>query len=226
MSRLATKNPNRAFMVPVHKRMEYGENEEIQRLKDNYDAHSEAVFDYLAALHGERSDNAEATRQEAAAEEAEHRRLMALNEAENQRVLELRKQSEAAELHRRVQRLMERKERNEQRAANTRAAALRLLQDTEEFVKNFIPPEDFEKVLSESYDNPVNYDFAITLDGKVLRGSSSQPSAEEAHVASLPREPASPFSEARRMNKSLPRVEPWTCDPPKEVPGEPSQAQA
>jgi len=195
--------------------MEFGENEEIQRIKDNYEPQFNAVMSYLAELHGSGSDNAEAIAAEAAEEEAEHRRLMALNEEENQRVAEFRRRSEAAELDRRVAHLQQRKQRVEERAQHFREAALRLLQDTEEFTASLIPPEQFEAALAEAYDNPVCYDFAITLDGKVFQGTRTDPSAEPGHVTALPREPPTPYAEAVSEGRQLPPLPHWTPDPPK-----------
>ncbi|KAB7505796.1 putative 28S ribosomal protein S26, mitochondrial [Armadillidium nasatum] len=108
-------------------------------------------------------------------DEEEHRLLMEYNDQENERVAQLRRERQEKEKEELIKSILEHKAQEEQKEMKELEESYKILRETQELVKLFIEREDLEKAINHAIDNPVDYNFAIDLDGRKYEGRFTQP---------------------------------------------------
>ncbi|XP_056327287.1 28S ribosomal protein S26, mitochondrial [Danio aesculapii] len=104
----------------------------------------------------------------------EHKSLMAWNDAENHRLQVIReqrvqKEAEAAEEKRKEAAML-----HQQELENYIKEKERQILQLQEEAKNFITLENLDQRIEEALDNPINYNFAIDKEGRVVKRTAFQ----------------------------------------------------
>lgn len=165
--------PSKKFKIPPRKITPPEEVHELRRLNNNYNTQMRALRHHLTQEKKRTADTSELAMQQVAQEEEEHQRLMEYNRQENLRVAALREERVRKEYEAELARVEASKVKQAQKAAAAEEEALRIINETQEFVKTFIKREDLEKAIEEAMANPKDYNFAIDQDGHVLRGHNT-----------------------------------------------------
>nr|SVE73880.1 EOG090X0FQ9 [Daphnia atkinsoni] len=147
------------------------ENAEIKRLYDNYKNSMKSLRQYFFEQSLKQAESGEVAQMKHRLEAQEHERLMEENRLENEKVSMLRE------------------ERLKIQAEKTQQYVLASLMKKEGDVKlhdvqmeaflakqmstPFIQAENIEKAIEDALANPVNFNFAIDLDGYVYRGKDT-----------------------------------------------------
>ncbi|NP_001002418.1 small ribosomal subunit protein mS26 [Danio rerio] len=104
----------------------------------------------------------------------EHKSLMAWNDAENHRLQVIReqrvqKEAEAAEEKRKEAAML-----HQQELENYIKEKERQILQLQEEAKNFITLDNLDQRIEEALDNPINYNFAIDKQGRVVKRTAFQ----------------------------------------------------
>ncbi|XP_018521747.1 28S ribosomal protein S26, mitochondrial [Lates calcarifer] len=108
--------------------------------------------------------------EERARQEAEeHRALMAWNDQENLRLLKIRmmriqREEEEAE-RKKIEAVLKREQEHQEFIKEKEKEILQLQEDA----KHFITMENLDQRIEEALDNPMNYNFAIDKEGRVVK---------------------------------------------------------
>ncbi|KAF2362154.1 28S ribosomal protein S26 [Trinorchestia longiramus] len=172
--RLHPPNLNKRMMVPFVNPLEEGEQDEIDRLTQQYEANYSSQRIFLKKLYHMATDKAAMELQEAEEEEQEHREMMEYLNKENKRLAALREERERRELDEKLEYVMLSKLRHQEKAEIKHKEALKALEAAQELVKSFIPPERFASLIEHAYENPVDYNYAIDRDGFMYPGHNTK----------------------------------------------------
>ncbi|KAK8748588.1 hypothetical protein OTU49_015873 [Cherax quadricarinatus] len=165
---------SKMFRIPERKPLPLEEEVELRCLYNNYYMAMRAIRRHLCEERLRVSDTSELAIK-AEEEQAEHDQLMEHNSQENLRVAALREARIKKEFEADLARVTASKEKLAKDAEKAEEEALRIINETQEFVKTFIKREDFEKAIETALANPVDYNFAIDQQGNIFRGRSTRP---------------------------------------------------
>nr|SVE74503.1 EOG090X0FQ9 [Daphnia barbata] len=147
------------------------EKAEIKRLYDNYKSSMKSIRQYFFEQSLKQAESGEVAQMKHRLEEEEHSRLMEENHLENEKTAILREERlkmQAEKTQKYVLASLIKKEKE---------AGLHDIQIEAFLAKQmaipFIKPENIENAIEEALANPVNFNFAIDLDGYVYRGKET-----------------------------------------------------
>nr|SVE75449.1 EOG090X0FQ9 [Daphnia dolichocephala] len=147
------------------------EKAEIKRLYDNYKNSMKSIRQYFFEQSLKQAESGEVAQMKHRLEEEEHNRLMEENRLENEKTAILREERlkmQAEKTQKDVLASLIKKEK-EARLHDIQIEAILAKQMSTPFIK----PENIEKAIEEALANPMNFNFAIDLDGYVYRGKDT-----------------------------------------------------
>nr|CAG4643563.1 EOG090X0FQ9 [Ilyocryptus agilis] len=162
---------SKMFRIPSKPVIPSDEKEEIKRLYDNYKLEMKSLRQYFYEQSLKQAESGESAQQKLKLEEDEHLRLMEENRLENEKTAALRNERlkvEAEKMREKVLASLIKKEENDRIVIEMFSNFIEKHKSTP-----FIAKDQIEKALEEALANPVDFNFAIDLDGYVYRGKET-----------------------------------------------------
>nr|CAG4642117.1 EOG090X0FQ9 [Eurycercus lamellatus] len=162
---------SKMFKIPQKPNLPQDEKAEIKRLTDNYNNQMKAIRQYFFYQSLKQAESGDTAQLKLKLEDEEHARLVEENRLMNEQVAAQRDQRLQAEAERTKERVL--------------ASLIKKEKETEVFKSDFnsfiekqqatpfIWRDDIERAIEEALANPVNFNFAIDLDGYVYRGKET-----------------------------------------------------
>nr|CAG4648946.1 EOG090X0FQ9 [Polyphemus pediculus] len=170
---------SKQFKIPVKPNLPEDEKREIKRLYDRYKTEMKSLQRYFFEQSLKLADSGESSQLKLRQEEEEHQRLMMENQLENEKTAKLREQRLAAEFEETKEKVLRSLIRKEKENESLHADLLTFVKEQEALP--FIKKEDIETAIETALANPVNFNFAIDLQGYVYRG-------KETNLSDIPEE--------------------------------------
>nr|CAG4646643.1 EOG090X0FQ9 [Macrothrix elegans] len=170
---------SKIFKIPQKPVLPEDEKAEIKRLYDNYKNHMKSIRQYFYEQSLKQAESGESAQLKLKQEEEEHMRLMEENLLENSRIAELREarlKAEAEKSKAKVLATLSKKEEIDKKLELNLKAFIEKQQATP-----FIKVDEIEKAIEIALANPVDFNFAIDLNGYVYRG-------KETNINNIPEE--------------------------------------
>nr|SVE76082.1 EOG090X0FQ9 [Daphnia hispanica] len=151
------------------------EKAEIKRLYDNYKNSMKSIRQYFFEQSLKQAESGEVAQMKHRLEDQEHEQLMEENRVENEKIAMLREERlkiQAEKTQKNVLASLIKKE-GETKLHGIQMEAFLAKQMVQDLSTPFIQAEDIEKAIEDALANPVNFNFAIDLDGYVYRGKDT-----------------------------------------------------
>jgi len=173
--RWVPKAPSKLYLVTCRKRLPPDEAKELLRLYRNYRCFQRMTLHHLFQEDQIQEESGKLSMQAIEKEEEEHEQLMEYNRQENERMAQQRNERYEKVKEEMIKTMLEHKAREEEKELADIEAAYQRLKETQELVKLFIEPENLEQAIINAIDNPVDFNFAIDLEGRKYEGRMTQP---------------------------------------------------
>nr|SVE83961.1 EOG090X0FQ9 [Daphnia pulex] len=159
---------SKMFRIAPKKFIPADEKAEVKRLYDNYFHQMKSLRQYFFEQSLEQAESGEVAQMKHRLEDEEHIRLMEENRQENEKTAKLREEKLKIQAEKTRENILASLINKEE---ETRLYEIRI----EAFLEKqkatpFIQAENIEKAIEEALANPVDFNFAIDLDGYVYRG--------------------------------------------------------
>nr|CAG4651404.1 EOG090X0FQ9 [Simocephalus serrulatus]SVE94560.1 EOG090X0FQ9 [Simocephalus serrulatus] len=162
---------SKLFKIPQKPVLPDDEKVEIKRLYDNYKNQMKSLRQYFFEQSLKQAESGEVAQMKSKLDEEEHARLMEENRLENEKTAQLREERLKIEAVKTQERVMTTLIKKEQENKIFEAQVDTFLQQQKSLP--FISPQNIEKAIEEALANPIDFNFAIDLDGYVYRGKET-----------------------------------------------------
>lgn len=163
---------SKMFRVPERKKQDEDERAELMRLHNRYKTQVKAVRAYLFEEVKLKKATSTADRVVITPEEeaADMQRCIDLNNAWNASIAEIRNERIATKMRRKQVIIAKNLEKNREQMEEALLIAEEAIQLEKERSKSNILREDLDKAIEYALAHPVDYNFAINLDGDIFHG--------------------------------------------------------
>nr|CAG4647478.1 EOG090X0FQ9 [Megafenestra aurita]SVE92712.1 EOG090X0FQ9 [Megafenestra aurita] len=162
---------SKLFRIPQKPVLPEDETAEIKRLYDNYKNEMKSLRQYFFEQSLKQAESGEVAQMKVKLEEEEHARLMEVNRLENEKTSRLREERLAIEAEKTREKVLSSLIKTEKENQILEAKAEAFLQ--KQILEPTISSQDLERAIEEALANPVDFNFAIDLDGYVYRGKET-----------------------------------------------------
>nr|SVE88958.1 EOG090X0FQ9 [Daphnia sinensis] len=147
------------------------EKAEMKRLFDNYKNSMKSLRQYFFEQSLKQAESGEVAQMKHRLEDQEHERLMEENRLENEKTAMLREERLKIQAEKTQKNVLASLIKKEREAKQHEIQIEDFL--TKQMSTPFIQPENIEKAIEDALANPVNFNFALDLDGYVYRGKET-----------------------------------------------------
>nr|CAI5853605.1 unnamed protein product [Callosobruchus analis] len=168
--RWVPKAKSKIFKVPQRPVVPEEEKLEIMRLYNNYRTKVKSLRRYLFSQHCTLLLKSEDPEEQKRLFEEDLQRCMKINNEWNEKQRELREQAMAEELEAKLSYARKRLEDELIKQDEKLKAIEAIVQQQKEASKDFILPENIDEAIDKALENPVDYNFAITMNGEKIMG--------------------------------------------------------
>ncbi|EDW70690.1 small ribosomal subunit protein mS26 [Drosophila virilis] len=167
---------SKVFRVPERKKQSEEERTELMRLHNNYKTQLRSVRQYLReeVVRQQETSTADHIVFTPEQEEAEFQRCLEVNAAWNAQIAKEREVRLAKEREEKVAYIQERIEAGKLRAEEQRERADQRIRHEIEQSKTFITRDNLDAAIETALANPVDHNYALDLEGNMLRGRTTQ----------------------------------------------------
>ena len=139
-----------------------------------YNLHLSAAVKFLHLDYLKSADVGEGAKLKAIEEDKIHKERVMANEEENAKVAKIRearlaKQREDRDLE--IKKLLAQEHQKEKLRLEM---AAHMVKETKEVVASCIKPEELEEAIETALENPIDYEYAIDLQGHIFRGRETR----------------------------------------------------
>ncbi|EFA03392.1 small ribosomal subunit protein mS26 [Tribolium castaneum] len=172
---------SKVFRVPPRPQISEEEDNELKRLNNNYRTAMNSIRRYLTNRYSVKLQAKADTEQLKKAFEEDLARCKAINDEWNAELEKVRNERIAKQLEEDIKFAENRKLELLKREEEMLAQAEEIVRKEKELVGTFITPEMLDEAIENAINNPVDYNFAIDLEGNKILGRETTP-VEKAQV--------------------------------------------
>lgn len=166
---------SKVFRVPERIVLPVEERDELIRLFNNYRTSIKSIRRFLTYRYSELLQAKSDTEQLKKAFEEDFVRCKAINDEWNAELKKQREERIAKQLEEEIKFAENRKREWLEREKIVLAEAEEIVRKEKEVVGTFITPETLDEAIETALNNPVDYNFAIDLEGNKILGRETQP---------------------------------------------------
>ncbi|XP_044268744.1 probable 28S ribosomal protein S26, mitochondrial [Tribolium madens] len=166
---------SKLFRVPIRPQIPEEEDNELKRLTNNYRTAMKSIRRFLTYRYSVSLQATADTEQLKKAFEEDFSRCKAINDEWNAELERLRNERIARQLEEDVKFAENRKQEWLKREKELLAQAEEIVRKEKEIVATFITPETLDEAIEKALNNPVDYNFAIDLEGNKIEGRETTP---------------------------------------------------
>nr|CAH7763153.1 unnamed protein product [Callosobruchus chinensis] len=168
--RWVPKAKSKIFKVPQRPVVPEDEKLELMRLYNNYRTKVKSLRKYLFSQHCTLLLASEDPEAQKKLFEEDHQRCIKINNDWNEKQSKLREEAMAEELEAKLSYARKRLEDQLMKQDEKQKAIEEIVQHQKEASKDFILPHNIDEAIDRALENPVDYNFAITLSGEKIMG--------------------------------------------------------
>ncbi|CAH1967003.1 unnamed protein product [Acanthoscelides obtectus] len=168
--RWVPKAKSKIFKVPERPVIPEEEKLELMRLYNNYRTKVKSLRSYLVAKHCTKFQASEDPEEQRRLFEEDLQHCIKMNNEWNEKQRIFREQAMTEELEANLSYARKRLEDELIKQEEKIKAIEEIVQKQKEAAKNFILPENIDEAIDKALENPVDYNFAITLNGEKIIG--------------------------------------------------------
>jgi small subunit ribosomal protein S26 len=169
---------SKLFRIPVKPVIPVEEKEEIKRLYNNYRTAMKSIRRFLTHKHSVLLQAKADTEALHRAFEEDLARCNTINDQWNEELRVIREERVAKQLEKDINFAKNRMEALLEEKEAKLAAAEEIVKQHKELVTTFITPESLDEAIEKAINNPVDYNFAIDLQGNRIVGRETKPGQE------------------------------------------------
>ncbi|KAJ3653258.1 hypothetical protein Zmor_012519 [Zophobas morio] len=161
---------SKMFKIPERIKYPEEENKEVLRLFNNYRTAMKSIKQYLTNRYNVQLQAKSDTEQLKKAFEEDFARCSSINDKWNEQIRKEREVRIAKELQEEIEFSKNRKAEVLRQRAEELEQAEEIVRKEKQAVASLITPEQLDEVIERAINNPVDYNFAIDLDGNRIYG--------------------------------------------------------
>ncbi|RZC33578.1 MRP-S26 domain containing protein [Asbolus verrucosus] len=166
---------SKLYRIPVKPVIPEEEKEEIKRLYNNYRTYIKSIRRFLTYKHSVLLMAKSDTEQLKKAFDEDFMRCKEINDKWNEDLKKLREERVAKQLQEEIEFAKNRMANLIKQKEQKLAEAEEIVRKEKQMVGTFITPENLDEVIEKALSNPVDYNFAIDLEGNRIIGRETKP---------------------------------------------------
>lgn len=166
---------SKLFRVPQRPVIPKEEELELQRLYNNYRTTTNSITNYLTLKYNVKYQASEDPEQVRKVFEEDFQRCMSINDKWNEEQKVLREQRVAKEIEEQLEFAKNRIQLEIEKEIETQEQIEAIVRKQKEESVHFITPEKLDAAIEHALANPVDYNFAIDINGNKIVGRETKP---------------------------------------------------